>query len=145
MRSGTGTERPETADRRHLDCFSQLGDQRHELIVPARGEIWPATRFVPNETIFCEPIRHGTHLPHDSLRKNSSEFSACSAMSRPFRVDDQPGAERLRRAQRAEEIQLQLEVEDVDLGRVRIDASPARERLPRLVVHVVARQAPRRP
>src|SRR3954466_14669870 len=29
---------------------------------------------------FIEPVRHGTHLPHDSLRKNRTELSAMSSM-----------------------------------------------------------------
>ena len=42
----------------------------------------PASRFAPSEAIFCEPIRHGTHFPQDSLRKNSSDFTASATMSR---------------------------------------------------------------
>ena len=30
--------------------------------------------------ILVEPVRHGTHLPHDSLRKKRTEFSAMSSM-----------------------------------------------------------------
>ncbi len=33
-------------------------------------------------TSFCEPTRHGTHLPQDSLRKNRTEFKAMSSMQR---------------------------------------------------------------
>src|SRR5271154_3146402 len=33
-------------------------------------------------TSFCDPTRHGTHFPHDSLRKNCVEFSAISSMQR---------------------------------------------------------------
>src|ERR1039458_7680583 len=33
-------------------------------------------------TNFCEPTRHGTHLPHDSLRKKRTEFKAMSSMQR---------------------------------------------------------------
>src|ERR1039457_6334407 len=38
-----------------------------------------ADRMVTN---FCEPTRHGTHLPHDSLRKKRTEFKAMSSMQR---------------------------------------------------------------
>src|SRR5262249_44733787 len=34
-------------------------------------------------TSFWLPIRHGTHLPHDSLLKKRLQLSACSSMSRP--------------------------------------------------------------
>jgi hypothetical protein len=34
-------------------------------------------------TAFSEPIRHGTHLPHDSLRKKRTTFVASSSMSVP--------------------------------------------------------------
>ena len=33
--------------------------------------------------IFCEPLRHGTHFPQDSLRKKRTAFSAISSMQRP--------------------------------------------------------------
>src|ERR1700760_4384185 len=34
-------------------------------------------------TSFCDPTRHGTHLPQDSLRKNCVELIAMSSMQRP--------------------------------------------------------------
>src|ERR1700683_3095624 len=43
----------------------------------------PWVQPVRISTIFCEPIRQGTHLPHDSLRKNFTAFSAISSMHRP--------------------------------------------------------------
>src|SRR3984957_1890016 len=47
------------------------------------GEPLPRVQPVRISTIFCEPIRQGTHLPHDSLRKNFTAFSAMSSMQRP--------------------------------------------------------------
>src|ERR1039457_889109 len=38
-----------------------------------------ADRIVTN---FCEPTRHGTHLPQDSLRKKRTELRAMSSMQR---------------------------------------------------------------
>src|SRR5262245_28083267 len=40
----------------------------------------PFVHSVSISAIFVEPVRHGTHLPHDSLRKNRTEFSAMSSM-----------------------------------------------------------------
>src|SRR5262245_10804881 len=34
-------------------------------------------------TAFCDPTRQGTHLPHDSLRKNLTTFVASASMSVP--------------------------------------------------------------
>ena len=88
------------------------------LILPRVGaDLSHRANLMPSDAIFCEPSRHGTHLPHDSLRKNSIELTACSAMSRSFGINDQPRAERLRWTQRAEKIQLQFKIEDVELGR----------------------------
>ena len=33
-------------------------------------------------TSFCEPMRQGTHLPQDSLRKKRTAFNAMSTMQR---------------------------------------------------------------
>src|ERR1700687_581290 len=44
---------------------------------------FPCVQLVRISTIFCEPIRHGTHFPHDSLRKNFTAFKAISSMQRP--------------------------------------------------------------
>src|SRR3984957_19575462 len=43
----------------------------------------PCVQPVRISTIFCEPIRQGTHLPQDSLRKNFTALSAMSSMQRP--------------------------------------------------------------
>src|SRR5579863_8017932 len=43
----------------------------------------PCVQPVKISTIFCDPMRHGTHFPHDSLRKNFTAFSAMSSMHRP--------------------------------------------------------------
>ena len=43
----------------------------------------PCVQPVRISTIFCEPMRHGTHFPQDSLRKKRTAFSAMSSMQRP--------------------------------------------------------------
>src|SRR5580704_1533688 len=47
------------------------------------GVPFPCDHAVRMSTIFCDPIRHGTHFPHDSLRKNVHAFSAMSSMQVP--------------------------------------------------------------
>src|SRR5271168_975298 len=46
------------------------------------AEPFPSVQPVNISTNFCEPTRQGTHLPHDSLRKNCVEFRAMSSMQR---------------------------------------------------------------
>src|ERR1700693_1281085 len=46
-------------------------------------ELCPAVQPLSISTIFCEPTRHGTHFPHDSLRYKRVAFSAISSMHRP--------------------------------------------------------------
>src|SRR5579864_6133808 len=50
--------------------------------IRARSDEAPSPRVQPVRisTSFCEPIRHGTHLPHDSLRKNLLALRAMSSM-----------------------------------------------------------------
>ncbi len=43
----------------------------------------PCVQPVRMSTSFCDPMRQGTHFPHDSLRKNFTAFSAMSSMQRP--------------------------------------------------------------
>ena len=40
-------------------------------------------RSVRIRCALCEPTRHGTHLPHDSLRKKRSTFVAAASRSVP--------------------------------------------------------------
>src|SRR6266545_4637002 len=110
-------------------------DQRVRLI-------FPSSKFSPNETIFCAPNRHGTHLPQDSFRKNSSEFTASSHVA-TFGVNDQSRAERLRRTECAEQIQLQFQIENIQFSCVWIESAAPNECLPRFVVRVIARQTGR--
>src|SRR3984957_7017514 len=56
---------------------------RSSISAMSAGEPLPRVQPVRISTIFCEPIRQGTHLPHDSLRKNFTAFSAMSSMQRP--------------------------------------------------------------
>src|SRR6266700_3997364 len=44
---------------------------------------FPCVQAVSMSVIFCEPTRQGTHLPHDSLRKKRTAFTAMSSMQRP--------------------------------------------------------------
>src|SRR5258706_6644095 len=43
----------------------------------------PLVQPVSKSTSFDVPMRHGTHLPQDSLRKKRTELSAISSMQRP--------------------------------------------------------------
>src|SRR6202521_5095832 len=52
-------------------------------ISKSAGVPLPWVQPVRMSTIFCEPTRHGTHFPHDSLRKNFTAFSAMSSIQRP--------------------------------------------------------------
>ena len=40
----------------------------------------PLVHAVRISVSFADPVRHGTHLPQDSLRKNRTEFNAMSSM-----------------------------------------------------------------
>ena len=73
------SELSKPADGGQLQRLGEVVDQRH---------VWrpfplPCVQPVRISTIFCDPIRHGTHFPHDSLRKNFTAFSAMSSMQRP--------------------------------------------------------------
>src|SRR5215471_8651879 len=47
------------------------------------GPPHPSLQPVRMSTIFCERTRQGTHLPHDSLRKNRAQFRAISNIHLP--------------------------------------------------------------
>src|SRR3984957_11260969 len=56
---------------------------RSSIRLMSRADPWPRVQPVRISTIFCDPVRQGTHLPQDSLRKNFTAFKAMSSMQRP--------------------------------------------------------------
>ncbi len=56
---------------------------RSSISAMSAADPLPCVQPVRISTIFCEPMRQGTHLPQDSLRKNFTAFSAMSSMQRP--------------------------------------------------------------
>src|SRR5687768_17712185 len=46
----------------------------------SEGPCSPRDHAASSSVSFADPTRHGTHLPHDSLRKNLTAFSAMSSM-----------------------------------------------------------------
>ena len=79
---GTGTTCPSPqieVSRMRLGKFVEQAPYRSE---DARPCVQPASI----STIFCEPTRQGTHLPHDSLRKNRMALAPCPACKRLRRI-----------------------------------------------------------
>src|SRR5258708_3134401 len=56
---------------------------RSSKVCRSSGLPFPRVQPVIMSTSFCVPMRQGTHLPHDSLRKKRTEFNAMSSMQRP--------------------------------------------------------------
>ena len=91
-------------------------------------------------TSLAEPMRHGTHLPHDSLRKKRTELSAMSSMqARSSQTTIAP--EPTRRARRGHRVPVERQVEhrrrQVAAGRPR-----RRERLERAAAGARRRRSP---
>src|SRR5947209_7457696 len=65
--------------RPQIDVRIMVSDRSPTRLILSRLDL-PASSSWIMLTSFCEPVRHGTHLPHDSLRKNPTQLSACSTM-----------------------------------------------------------------
>src|SRR5271156_3151475 len=61
---------------------SRNAPESSSISAMSAAEPFPSVQPVNISTNFCEPTRQGTHLPHDSLRKNCVEFRAMSSMQR---------------------------------------------------------------
>src|ERR1700683_1409518 len=61
---------------------SRSAPESSSINAMSAAEPFPSVQPVSISTNFCEPTRHGTHLPQDSLRKNCVELSAMSSMQR---------------------------------------------------------------
>src|ERR1700733_13991399 len=61
---------------------SRRAPESSSISATSAAEPLPSVQPVNISTNFCEPTRHGTHLPQDSLRKNCVELSAMSSMQR---------------------------------------------------------------
>ena len=69
-----------TWPRPQIDAISIVSDSSPIRFSRSGGALRVMTSSM-RSTIFCDPVRHGTHLPHDSLRKNCTQLRACSTMS----------------------------------------------------------------
>ena len=67
-RSGTGTDRPKPQIDASSIALLKSFIIGSSSFFQRSASMLPASRCVPSEAIFCDPSRHGTHLPHDSLR-----------------------------------------------------------------------------
>src|ERR1700691_4026654 len=61
---------------------SRNAPESSSINATSAAEPFPSVQPVNISTNFCDPTRHGTHLPQDSLRKNCVEFNAISSMQR---------------------------------------------------------------
>src|SRR4051794_29729170 len=62
---------------------SFIASDKSSTSCKSRGDPFPRVQSVSTSTIFCDPIRHGTHFPQDSLRKNVQAFKAISNIQVP--------------------------------------------------------------
>ena len=123
---GTGTTWPRPQIDVSFSAWRQLVDRapgRRRRAAPLRP------RRSSMSASFCEPMRHGTHLPHDSLRKKRTALSAMSSMqARSSQTTIAP--EPTRRAGRRHRVPVERQIEhrrrQVAAGRAR-----RRERLER--------------
>ena len=107
---GVARHHPQAADRGHLHRPLQV--RQESLDGRALLVMLPLPDAAHRSTSFCEPIRQGTHLPHDSLRKNFEAFRpgrACHAVA----VDD-TSARPEHQAHVAHRLEVELQVEDVE-------------------------------